>query len=241
MAILWIFWGHWYASLFFQSFFHNRYAAHQLFTMNKVTERIFFVLSYLTQGSHYLSPYAYGVMHRLHHAYADTEKDPHSPKFSSNLFSMMWHTKIVYSSILKGKTKVEEKYTKNVPSWMSFDLITDHVLLRLFWVAFYIGVYYYFDASWWMYSLIPIHALMGPVHGAIINWFAHKIGYTNFKVNDTSKNLMPLDVFMLGEGYHNNHHHQPAANFGVKWHEFDPIYPFIIIFDAFGIIKLKKY
>ena len=91
-----------------------------------------------------------------------------------------------------------------------------------------------------MFLLLPIHFLMGPVHGAIINWFAHKYGAINFKVGDTSKNLFPIDIIMLGEGYHNNHHKRPSsANFGYKWWEFDPVYPFVKLFSALGIIKMR--
>ena len=85
----------WYGGLFFQSFFLHRYVAHQVFTMSKTTERITFVLTWIFQGSSYLSAYGYGVMHRMHHAYTDTEKDPHSPAYDDNLFSMMWRTKTV--------------------------------------------------------------------------------------------------------------------------------------------------
>jgi len=240
MAVLLFFAIHWYVSLFFQSFFHHRYAAHQHFTMNKVWERVFFVLSFIFQGSSYLSPYAYGVMHRMHHSFADTEHDPHSPKFSRNIFSMMWRTKVIYTSILKGKLAVEEKFKTNVPSWMKFDIVTDSWPLRLLWVAGYVVFYLFFAEYWWMYLLIPIHAIMGPFHGAIINWFAHKIGTRPNKVNDTSTNLMPVDLFMMGEGYHNNHHKFPKrANFGIRWHEFDPVYPFILLFKSLGIIRMN--
>ena len=82
---------------------------------------------------------------------------------------------------------------------------------------------------------------MSPIHGAVINWFAHKYGYVSHKVGDTSKNLLPFDFLMLGEGYHNNHHKFGSrANFGIKWHEFDPVYPFILLFDKLGIIHLKR-
>jgi stearoyl-CoA desaturase (delta-9 desaturase) len=82
---------------------------------------------------------------------------------------------------------------------------------------------------------------MGPVHGAIINWFAHKYGYVNFQTSNTSRNLMPLDVFMLGEGYHNDHHKFPSSiNFGVKWYEIDPVYPVIRVLSWVGIVKLRE-
>ena len=69
---------------------------------------------------------------------------------------------------------------------------------------------------------------------------AHEIGYRNFNVKDTSKNLMPIDLLMLGEGLHNNHHmHAGRANFGWKKWEFDPTYPVIWLLNKLGIIKLK--
>ena len=82
---------------------------------------------------------------------------------------------------------------------------------------------------------------MGPVHGVIINWYAHRYGYVNFKVDDTAKNLLPFDFLMMGESYHNNHHKFGGrANFGIKWHELDPTYPFILFLNKIGIIHLKK-
>ena len=241
MPILIFFIAHWYLSLFTQTFFHHRYAAHQMFTMNKFQEKMFYVLSAVFQGSSYLSPKAYGIMHRLHHAYADTEKDPHSPTYSKNIFDMMWKTRLIYTGILNDKYEVEEKFKKNVPHWAFIEKIADSWYTRIFFGLCYIAFYVKFATVWWMFLLLPIHFLMGPIHGAIINWFSHKVGYTNFKVGDTSKNLLPVDFLMLGEGYHNNHHkYGGRANFGVKWHEFDPIYPIIRIFNFAGIIKLKK-
>ena len=49
--------------------------------MSKFGEKLCYVLTWVTQGSNYLSAYGYGVMHRMHHAYADTEKDLIDGKF----------------------------------------------------------------------------------------------------------------------------------------------------------------
>ena len=52
---------------------------------------------------------------------------------------------------------------------------------------------------------------------------------------------MPIDLFMMGEGYHNNHHkYGGRANFAVKWFEIDPTYFLIKLFSWFGVIHLKK-
>ncbi len=241
IIILIFFFAHWYISLFTQTFFYHRYAAHRMFTMSRGWEKVNFIFSGIAQGSSYLSPYAYGVLHRLHHAYADTELDPHSPKFQSTIFQMMARTKRIYSSIVKGKADVDERFKKELPQWTAFDNFADSWVTRLSWAAFYIGFYIVFATHWWLFLLLPVHFIMGPVHGAIINWFAHKYGYRNYDVEDTSRNIMPLDIFMLGEGYHNNHHkHSGRANFGARWYEFDPIYPIILVLDKLGVIQLRK-
>lgn len=240
MVILIFFALHWYLSLFTQTFFHHRYAAHQMYTMSKFWEKVFFVFSFIFQGSSYLSPYAYGILHRMHHANADTELDPHSPKYDKSILKMMWRTKTIYSNIFYGRTKIDEKYTKQLPQWTAFDIFADRWVMRIGWGLFYVAFYVLFATQWWMYLLLPIHFVMGPFHGVIINWFAHKYGYVSYPVDDTSKNLMPWDVFMLGEGYHNNHHtHASRANFATKWFEFDPVYPFIRLFDWMKIIRLR--
>lgn len=237
---------HWYSSLFFQTFFLHRYAAHAMFTMSKTTEKVFFVLTYIFQGSNYLSAYGYGIMHRMHHAFADTEEDPHSPKYSPSLFAMMWKTKNVYTDICKGKVKIDSKFTKNVPEWHSFDKFAGSGFSRITWGVAYSVLYFYcymtYDLSPLIFLLLPIHFLMSPVHGAIINWFAHIYGYRNFEVKDTSTNFLPFDFLMMGESYHNNHHaHGSRANFGgIRWHEIDPTYLIIKVLDATGVIHLKR-
>lgn len=240
MTIIAFFLAHWYLSLFAQTFFLHRYAAHKMFTMSPFMEKLFYVLTFIFQGSSFLSPYAYGVMHRLHHAHADTAKDPHSPSFSKNLFDMMWKTKNYYNTILHKQDSIEPKFKKNVPHWAFMEKLGDLWLVRLAWGAFYVWFYVQFADHWAYFLLLPIHFLMGPVHGVIINWYAHKYGYRNFDVNDTARNLLPVDILMMGESYHNNHHKFGGrANFGIKWHELDPTYPIIKTLDTINLIKLK--
>jgi stearoyl-CoA desaturase (delta-9 desaturase) len=241
MWVLAVLGAHWYLSLFTQSFFNHRYAAHRMFTMNKGWEKFFYVLSFLFQGASYLSPRAYAIMHRMHHAYADTELDPHSPKYDSNLFAMMWRTRNTYSRIFERTSVVDPIFTKEVPDWKWFDQFASSFAIRLLWIGVYITIYIILGAPWWLFPLILIHAVMGPFHGVIINWFAHSIGYINFKMKDTSRNLFPVDIIMLGEGLHNNHHkHSGRANFGWKKYEVDPVYPIIKLLDLIKVIKLRK-
>lgn len=230
----------WYGGLFFQTFFLHRYAAHQQFTMSKTTEKIMFFLTWVFQGSNYLSAYGYGIMHRMHHAYADTEKDPHSPKYDENLFTMMWRTKSNYQNINKQLITIDSKFTKDVPQWKAFDAFASSMTSRVLFTVLYALFFAYFVTEWWQWLFLPVVVLMAPIHGVIINWYAHIYGYRNFEVSDTSKNLFPVDFLMMGEGYHNNHHKDSTrANFGgVRWHEIDPTYMVIKILNGIGVIKL---
>jgi stearoyl-CoA desaturase (Delta-9 desaturase) len=231
----------WYLSLFSQTFFQHRYAAHGAFSMGKGWERFFFILAYITQGSSYMSPRAYAIMHRMHHAYTDTEQDPHSPSHSKNIFSMMWRTRNIYNDIVSGKADIEPKFEKNVPEWRGFDRWANSWISRTIWIGLYLAVFILFATSPWLYLLLPIVIIMGAFHGAIVNWFAHKYGYKNYILKNTSENLLIVDFLMLGESYHNNHHKFPSAiNFGKRWHEIDPIYPVIRLFAWLGIIKIPQ-
>jgi stearoyl-CoA desaturase (delta-9 desaturase) len=204
-------------------------------------ERVFYVFTYVTQGSSYMSPRAYAIMHRMHHAYTDTEKDPHSPTFSKNIFTMMLRTRKVYTDIFKGKMEVEERFTKNLPDWPAFDRWANSTASRILWSVLYIILFLWLASTPWLLLLLPVVISMGAFHGAIINWFAHKYGYINFKLKNTSQNLFSIDVLMLGESYHNNHHKKPSAlNFGKRWHELDPVYPIIRLLAWFRIVKISK-
>ena len=131
MEILIFFVAHWYLSLFAQSFFHHRYSAHQMFTMNKFTEKIFFVFSFLVQGSSYMSPKVYGAMHRMHHAHADTEKDPHSPKYSNNVIKLMVKTYHQFKGVQDKTIELKDSFYKNLPDWKWFDKMAGSFFVKL--------------------------------------------------------------------------------------------------------------
>lgn len=209
--------------------------------MSKSWEKFFFLFTFFAQGSSYLSATSYAILHRMHHAYTDTEEDPHSPSHSHNLFEMMWQTRATYNNIVARSIDIEPRFLKGLPEWASLDKFASNYLVRVIWGLLYVAFYAAFAPSLWWFLLLPIHFLMGPVHGVIINWFSHTIGYRNFKTEDTSTNYLPLDVLTMGEGYHNNHHkHSARANFGgVRWHEFDPTYFIIRVLNRLKVIQLR--
>lgn len=242
VAILIFFFAHWYLSLFSQTIFLHRYAAHKMFDMSPVMERIFYVMTWLTQGSSFLSPRAYAILHRMHHAYSDTEQDPHSPHHSKNAFTMMWKTAKIYNNFVKSDASaIEERWIKNTPYWGFIEKLGDSWVSRIGWGVAYSLFYIFFVEAdqWYLFLLLPVHFLMGPVHGAIVNWFGHKLGYSNYDNNDKSKNTLAVDIIAGGELFQNNHHkHADAPNFAMKWFEVDPTYFLLKTMNFFRIIKL---
>jgi len=232
---------HWYLSLFGQTFFLHRYAAHKMFTMSKNWEKFFYVFSWVAQGSSYLNARAYAILHRMHHAYSDTEKDPHTPHFFKEVFSMMVHTHGIYKGVKNNTLIVEDKFDRNFPEYPRIDRIADSWASRLFFAAVYITFYIVFATSWWMFLLLPIHFLIGPIQGAIVNWAGHKYGYRNYNCPDKSKNTLFIDFLLMGELFQNNHHQAGSRpNFAVKWWELDPAYPIMWVLDKLGVIALAR-
>jgi stearoyl-CoA desaturase (delta-9 desaturase) len=241
IAILIFFFAHWFLSLFFHTFFLHRYASHQMYTTGKKREKIFYFLTWFSQGSSYLIPRAYAVMHRMHHVHSDTEEDPHSPHFFKDVMGMMVHTRNIYNAFLTGKKLPAEEFTKDyLPVWKKLDKIGDSIWVRLAFGVAYFLFYLYFAPNAWWFLLLPIHFLIGPVQGAIVNWCGHKYGYSNFDNGDHSKNSEPFGILLMGELFQNNHHKfGTSPNFAKKWFEFDPTYAIMKVMHFFRIIKLK--
>jgi len=241
MVILIFFLAHWFLSLFCQTFFLHRYASHKMFTMNKFWERFFYGFTVIVQGSSFLNPRAYAIMHRMHHAYSDTEKDPHSPHFFKDVWHMTMHTKEIYLDYAKYNVEPDKAFRGKYPEWRLLDRISNSWTVRILFGIGYLLFYIHFATHWWMFLLLPIHFFMSPIHGALVNWCGHKYGYSNYDNEDHSKNTLPVDIFLMGELMQNNHHKSPnRINFAKKWYEIDPTYPVILLLDKVRIIQLKR-
>lgn len=232
---------HWYVSVFLQSFFLHRYSSHKMFTMSYAWERFFYILTFLVQGASFLNPRSYAILHRKHHAFSDTEKDPHSPLYFDSPWKMMRRTFDYYRSIFSRETQLEKELEQGYPEWKGFDEWADGWPVRWTFVFIYTCIYALLGAQWWMYAFVPVHALMGPIHGAIVNWCGHKYGYANFDNGDNSKNTLGVELLCVGELMQNNHHRYPKrANFAVKNSEWDPTYAGIKFLAWAGVIKMAE-
>ncbi len=154
---------------------------------------------------------------------------------------MMLHTAKIYQAFIDNRNLPDAQFRKDyLPIWDKLDRIGYSNITRILFGAAYVTFYIVFAPSLWWYLLLPIHFLMGPIQGAIVNWFGHKLGYANYNNGDHSKNSTPLGILLMGELFQNNHHHaKDNANFARKWFEFDPTYVIMRAFNFVGIIRLK--
>ncbi len=241
LVIVGFFVGHWLLCIFCQTFFLHRYGAHRMFSMSKRWERFFHLLTYLAQGSSYLHPRGYAILHRMHHAYSDTPKDPHSPTNHSNAMSMMLATKDRYDAFAYYREDPEKRFEGGYPEWPALDRLSQTWMSRVGWGAAYSLFYLAFAPSPWFYVLLPAHFVMGPIHGAIVNWCGHRYGYRNYDNGDESRNTLPIDIVTGGELFQNNHHKfGMSPNFAARKWEIDPAYQVIRVLAALGIIRMES-
>jgi len=218
-----IFAAHWIASVFFQSFFQHRYAAHRMYTMKPRTERALHLLTYLVQGPSFLSPRGYAILHRQHHAFSDTDRDPHSPMHG------FWWSHVGW--ILSGR--YGDTHLEDVPDLARFpelrfldrhDWIGPWALAVTCWL---IGGWSGLVVGFFGSTLLVWHATF------LVNSAAHVFGRRRYDTNDTSRNSVFVAVATMGEGWHNNHHHDPnAARQGRRWYELDP---------TFGVLRVLRW
>jgi stearoyl-CoA desaturase (delta-9 desaturase) len=180
-------------------------------------------------------PVHWVAMHRVHHRFSDTEKDPH------NSHRGFWYSHIMHLFV-KDELENDENYLEKYAP----DLTSDPFFkwLNRYWI--YLA-----------FSTLPLLYLAGGIGLVLwggflrlaltwhIMWFvnsaAHMWGYRNYETKDKTVNCWWVGLISAGEGWHNNHHANPScAAHGHKWWEFDLSFLFIRGFEAVGLAKNVK-
>jgi len=184
----------------------HRYLAHKAFKTHKWIE---YLLSFISLGGANISIISWVATHRKHHRYPDQLKDPHSPQHDS-IFNIYSRFKNKNAEVIYAVDIIKSKFYMFCHRW--------HWAICLLIMS----VCYIIEPRAVLYAwLVP--NFIGWLSSSSINSFNHlDIGYRNYETKDHSNNLLITGYLVAGEGWHNNHHNDPAnPNFGAKWWEFD--------------------
>jgi len=172
---------------------YHRYYTHKSFKVSNFWESFLLIVGSIS----FLGPVlGWSGIHRLHHAKADTEEDPHSPV--NGVLASWFHffknkhipPKIIKDLLRNNKVKFQQKY-------------------------YFYGVFLYTLLMFLIFGPYAIYLVAIPavycyhVPG-LINCIHHLFGETKSNKNQ-STDIPLLNVLSGGESYHSSHHNKPSS------------------------------
>lgn len=180
-------------------------------------------------------PINWVATHRIHHAHADDEGDPHSPRDGR------WWSHIGWILVGTAQQHPEATLRRYAP-----DLMKDrgHRLINRFYFVPLIvsGVVLYALGGWaWVLWGGFLRVTIGLHATWLVNSATHMWGSQRFQTRDDSRNNWWVALLTFGEGWHNNHHaHPTSARHGLAWYEVDINWWTIRALQALGLIHSVK-
>lgn len=173
----------------------HRYYTHKSYKTTNAKEKLLRVFSFLTGQGAVLS---WVTVHRTHHAYEDTEKDPHSPAYMK-----WWEIYLAY---------LPQDYKNNLvldlmrtPAWKYFVFENKYYFLMwccLWCVSAFVSLY--------LFYVIVAGSAMWYIATCIINIVSHSTGVK--KYSDAVAYNSSFINLITGVGHHNNHHKFPKSH-----------------------------
>jgi stearoyl-CoA desaturase (delta-9 desaturase) len=206
-AVLWGLWWMWLLSFLWWQFIaitsissgYHRYFSHRTFNASKFYEIYCQFLAIFANSGPVLT---WAASHRMHHAYSDTSKDPHSPKFKG-----FWQ---VYVNHWGYTVSIKRRFLSNL-------ITNDSVVFfykNYFKLQILVGILLFV-----VNPMLFLFAMALPIvfafHGyGLINAYTH--------INGSASNSIIANILTAGEGYH-KFHHEDSKNWkiGKKWYHFD--------------------
>lgn len=233
---------------------YHRLLTHRSLQLPKWLERTYVILALCCLED---TPAKWVAIHRIHHSESDDEGDPHSPhgeKFS-------W-IKLFWSHA--GWLFVHNVHTHSLSAYMthSMDVLEDPFYRRLEKRVDWLGIYlahlgviflagalfgyawegtsaaaWQLGSSWFIWAGILRTVIVWHITWSV-NSLTHVTGYRNYETRDNSRNNWFVALVTVGEGWHNNHHHDPSsASNQHKWYELDPTWWEIMLLERLGLAK----
>ncbi len=194
---------------------YHRLYAHAAFKAHPVVEG--FVL-FFGAAAFEQSALRWASLHRTHHRYVDTDRDPYNIRRGFIYAHMGW--------IMSGKPSVD--YGNAADLQRNKLVMFQHRHYRLLAVGAGLVLPLAVGAATGHFVgtlLLGIAARLALVHHCtfFINSFAHSFGTAQYDPSSSAKDNWVGAFLTNGEGYHNYHHRFPSDyRNGIRWYHWDP-------------------
>ncbi len=227
---------------------YHRLLSHRSFRTPKWFERTLVTLAMCSAQE---TPAHWVAWHRMHHSHSDHRDDPHSPRLGVFWAHVSW---LMYESRTRLATfSMYEKYAR--------DILADPYYRWIEKLPIPAGIFFLGHAALFavIANVVCVLAMGNTaeayqraaslfVWGVIlrtvwvwhitwsVNSITHVFGYRNYETSDDSRNNWFVTLLTAGEGWHNNHHADPAsASVQHRWWEIDLNYYVIRLFGVLGL------
>lgn len=228
---------------------YHRLLSHRSFQTPKWFEHVIVIMALCCMEA---TPGRWIATHRYHHNHSDEHHDPHSP-----LVGFMWAHfgwLMVHNRSLNS-IATYEKYARDIlgdPFYMKLEkkpMLPLLVYLAHAAVFFLAGGVIGFLAQGTMLEALRMGLSLlvwGVIVRTVLVWhitwsvnsLTHLFGYRSHNTDDNSRNNWLVALLSVGEGWHNNHHHDPAsASVQHKWWELDLSYYEIRLLEKLGLAR----
>jgi stearoyl-CoA desaturase (Delta-9 desaturase) len=204
---------------------YHRYFAHRSFRLGRVAQ---FLLAFGATSAAQKGPLWWAGHHRVHHRYADTDADLHSPKRGFWWSHVGWILCDKYGATQRDEIKDFAKYPElrflDKHDWIGPWTLGVACYLIGGWSGLVVG----FFAS----TIVLWHTTF------TVNSLAHLFGRRVYDTDDTSRNSLLIALATGGEGWHNNHHRYPSsARQGFRWWQIDTTYYGLRLLALLGVVR----
>lgn len=193
----------------------HRYLAHRAFRLHPRVDSVLNTYFRVVVGT---DPETWAAVHRIHHRYADTPLDPHSPVLRRPI------TVLAGSAVLFAKAK--SRVPRDKPKGLRIMAIRAAVVAFEVWL---LG-----PATVLVMFLVHVVGYLG-IQGTV-NAVGHLYGKKPYP-EASGYDIGWLAIPLLGHGYHNTHHAYPAA---ARTGPLDPIWPLLRLSAAAGLVELDR-
>jgi len=196
------------------------------------------------------TPARWVATHRLHHVYSDKPEDPHTPRDGASWSHVGW---LFRRAPDRRTLSFLDKYARDILADRYFRFLERHPTSTLWIYMAHAAVFFLaglvagriagggwsagvqLGTSWLVWGAFVRTVLVWHMTWAV-NSLSHLFGYQNYPTGEDSRNNWFVAMVAAGEGWHNNHHHDPAsASLQHKWWEFDLTYYEILLLKRLGL------